>query len=71
MTGTYVPPIFRASSNFSNLRGYVRFLVGGGNFSNFFVQKNLQIMPIFAGLGADLLLYYNNIILTLEKKNFK
>ena len=39
MTGTYVPLIFRASSNFSNLRGYVRLLVGGSNFSNFFGQK--------------------------------
>ena len=29
MTGTYVPLIFRASSNFSNLRGYVGLLVGG------------------------------------------
>ena len=57
MTGTDVPPIFRASSNFSNLRGYVRFVVGGSDFSNFSVQFFSQILTNFAEYGAGLSLY--------------
>ena len=66
MTGTDVPPIFRASSNFSNLRGYVRFVVGGSNFSNFSVQFFSQFLPNFAEYGAGLPLY-NLLIFHIKK----
>ena len=51
MTGTYVPLIFRASSNFSILRGYVRLLVGGSNSSSFFGQKICRFCQFLLDLG--------------------